>query len=70
MLVIRYEGDLGMGHEYLDVSYTTLNAVEDVLKQAFASRGLERMNEEGNLLELEMDRMSSFQPFANDGQSG
>lgn len=46
VLVIRYDGDLGMGHEYLDVSSTTLKPVEDLLQRAFDSRGLERINEE------------------------
>jgi hypothetical protein len=67
VLVVRYEGELGMGHEYLDVADAALNAVEDLLRRAFASRGLERINKDEKAFELDMERFSSFQPYTNDG---
>jgi hypothetical protein len=63
VLVVRYEGELGMGHEYLDAADTVLNAVEDLLRRAYASRGLERINEDERALEFEMERFGSFQLY-------
>jgi hypothetical protein len=36
ILLVRYEGELGIGHEYLDVADAALAAVEDVLKKNLA----------------------------------
>lgn len=45
MLVARCEGDLGMGHEYLDVPNNVLPEVAELLTKAFETRGLERLHE-------------------------
>ena len=45
VLVTRYEGDLGMGHEYLDVSDQVVPAVAYLMTKSFESRGLERLHE-------------------------
>jgi hypothetical protein len=67
VLVVGYEGELGMGHEYLNVADAVLNPVEDLLKMAYASRGLERINEDEKAFQLGMENFSSFQPCVNDG---
>lgn len=64
-MLVRYEGVLGIDHEYLDVPDTVLSAVEDFLKRAYASRGFVRVAEDDKSFKLEMDRWSTFQSRAN-----
>ena len=40
-MVVRYEGHLGLGHVYQDVEQVAIGAVEEVLRKAYESHGLE-----------------------------
>ena len=67
ILIVRYEGELNIGHKYLDVADTALNAVEDLLRRAFTSRDLEGINKDEKAFKLNIERFSSFQPYTNNG---
>lgn len=45
VVVVRYEGHLGLGHVYKDVEEAAIKAVEDVLRKAYKSHGLEQVYE-------------------------
>ena len=44
VLVVRYEGHLGIGHVYKDVDKSLITAVEELLKKSYESQGLERIH--------------------------
>lgn len=52
VLVVRYEGHLGLGHVYKDVEEVAMKAVEEVLRKAYKSHGLERVHAENGSLPL------------------
>jgi hypothetical protein len=52
VLVVRYEGHLGLGHVYKDVEEVAMKAVEEVLRKAYESHGLEQVHEENGSLPL------------------
>ena len=44
ILVVRYDGHLGLGHRYKDVEEAATEPVKEVLRKAYDSRGLERVH--------------------------
>jgi hypothetical protein len=46
VVVVRYEGHLGLGHIYTDAREALLTSVEVVLKKVYDSKGLERVHED------------------------
>ena len=46
VLIIRYGGELGMAHDYLNVNHAACAPVANLIKQAYTSWGLERIRKE------------------------
>lgn len=46
VVVVRYDYHLGLGHVYKDVEEAAIKAVEELLRRAYRSHGLERVHEE------------------------
>ncbi|KAH6662690.1 hypothetical protein B0J14DRAFT_610245 [Halenospora varia] len=46
VVVVRYDYHLGLGHVYKDVEEVAIKAVEEVLRKAYRSHGLERAYEQ------------------------
>ncbi|TVY12488.1 hypothetical protein LARI1_G009637, partial [Lachnellula arida] len=46
VVVVRYEYHLALGHVYKDVEEVAIRAVEEALRKAYKSHGLERVYEE------------------------
>ncbi|CZR69587.1 uncharacterized protein PAC_19487 [Phialocephala subalpina] len=62
VVVVRYEGHLGMGHVYTDVKEALLGPVEAVLKKVYDCKGLEGVHEEGFSLREEMSKLQARFP--------
>jgi hypothetical protein len=56
LFVVRYEGELGMGHKYVDVSIALTGTIEDVIRRAYQNRRLESILENEEKLELSMEQ--------------
>jgi hypothetical protein len=58
VIVVRYEGELGMNHRYVDTTYSILGEVTTVLQKAYCIRGLESVAEGNTAFQLEMAKSS------------
>jgi hypothetical protein len=57
-LLVKYEGKLGIGHNYVDVPYAMLTVVEDLMEKIYLDQSLERTVEDDRKFDLEMERGS------------
>lgn len=58
VLVVRYDGHLGMGHRYKDVEEAAIKPVKEVLRKVYESRGLERVHNENESFSLQSEMLS------------
>ena len=56
VFLVKYEGDLGMGHEYVDVSAPPTAVIEDLIKSAYERRALESILEDDKKWDADMER--------------
>ena len=55
VLVVRFEGHLGLGHRYVDVEGAAIKPVEEVLRRVYSSHGLERVHNENESFSLQSE---------------
>ena len=60
ILVVRYDGHLGLGHRYKDVDAAAIEPVKEVLRRAYESRGLERVHNEDEPFSLQSEMLSKY----------
>lgn len=58
VLLVRYTGELGFGHEYVDAPIAMLATVADVLKRIYSNEGLEKKADFDEKCDLEIERSS------------
>ncbi len=61
ILLVKYTGELGMGHKYVDTSYAMLATVADILKSAYVHQRLEKKAISDMEIEREMEAWSEFE---------
>jgi hypothetical protein len=59
LFVVRYEGELGTGHEYVDAPLTLARIIEDTVRSAYQRRALEGIVEKDDELERAMQETVS-----------
>ena len=59
LFVVRYEGELGTGHEYVDAPLTLARIIEDIVRSAYQRRALEGIVEKDDELERAMQKTVS-----------
>lgn len=62
ILLVRYIGELGMGHEYVDAPLAMSAPVANILKSAYAHQRLEKKADSDKKFELEMERWKLRNP--------
>ncbi|OAL38195.1 hypothetical protein AYO20_02647 [Fonsecaea nubica] len=63
LFVVRYEGELGMGHEYVDVPLTLTRIIKDIIRSAYQRRALESIVEDDAEFERIMQRDRERRPW-------
>lgn len=53
---MRYIGDLGLGHEYIDAPNVMVSMVGDILKRIYFNEVLEKRADFDRKFDLEMER--------------
>jgi hypothetical protein len=56
LFVVRYEGELGMGHEYVNAPLKLARIMKDIIRSAYQRRALEGIVEDDNKFERAMQR--------------
>jgi hypothetical protein len=56
LFVVRYKGELGTGHKYVDAPVTLARIIEDIVRSAYQRRALEGIVEKDDELERAMQR--------------
>ena len=60
VLLVRYTGELGRDHKYVDAPIAMLVTVADVLKLTYSNEGLEKRVDSDKKFDLEIDRSSEW----------
>lgn len=58
VVVVRYNGHLGLGHRYNDLADAVREAVEEVIRKVHETQGLQRVHTEYESFSIESGMMS------------